>query len=433
MKRNLLLFIIALCPLVFFSCARSGDILLSYSNGSISRKEFYDWLSFNHYDLSNVIKKKDQQKPKLTAMAIEKIACKEAADSGFDKNPGSLITVDVSRKRLISQKFLEEKVFADTKITEPVIITDSLFFRNKSGILNKKDGDLVSSTLSDLQKGAAFSEVARKYANNLSVTKGTLIITRVHPMIEYRTAAMLLKKGEYTKKPVVTQAGTYLIYARDIRNVSFPDTIAKKKHDEEIPYSLAASLIREKTKEQLTASLSSKTEKSVILKYSPAADKRTVLFSINGEQTTIADFDEIFSAFSANLHLNTNDQIEAKNKFLKDLYEIDLIYNEAVKLNYINKNIIENENHLRNSIIARNYITSIAEKNTVVSDADVKKEMSFLSDKKINPRNTRKPESAEVIKKRLFDRAVAESIAKWRESKIKEYRLSIHERALAGN
>jgi len=431
MKRIFSFFTIAILAGIIFSCSRPGDTLVSFTNGSISRKDFYEWLTINHYDLKAVTKSKDQQKPKLLSLAIERISNDEAKKAGFNQQNDISVITDISRKKIVSQEFLEKKVFTDSKETETVVISESLLFRKKDKKVKSPGIDSLSLALNDLSKCVSFAEVSRKYADGLWVVKGSSAVTRAYMVKEYGTAALALKKGEYTKIPVVSESGTYIIFARDKKKLSLSDAMANKKEDG-IPYQLIASLIRDKEKNDYIVHLSSKADAPLNENALLVSDKKAVLFSVKGKTMTVADFDILYSVFTAHAHRNAPETLNERKKFLKDIYDITLIYDEALRTNFVDSELTSKTDRLCESMISREYIMSIVAKKVTVADKDIQSEITLHQGKKNSSRIRDRKESYESIRKQLLDRAITNDITKWKEEKLKEYNVSINDRALEG-
>lgn len=130
-----------------------------------------------------------------------------------------------------AQKDVARKVYLETVVAQKV--TDEAInkfyqdeyvskFKSKKEVKAKhilldseKDANMV---LEKLKKGAKFEDVAKKHTKDNAVDLGYFTEDIMVP--EFTKAAMALKKGEYTKKPVKTQFGYHIILVEDIRDSS---------------------------------------------------------------------------------------------------------------------------------------------------------------------------------------------------------------------
>ena len=78
--------------------------------------------------------------------------------------------------------------------------------------------------IAELEKGANFSDVAKRESMDPSKTNGGDIgwLTPDRIMKPFADAMVSLKKNEYTHKPVQTQYGWHIIRLEDIRDVTPP-------------------------------------------------------------------------------------------------------------------------------------------------------------------------------------------------------------------
>ncbi len=74
----------------------------------------------------------------------------------------------------------------------------------------------AQEVIEKLNKGGNFDQLAKEYTKDNTVDLGYFTEDLMVP--EFTKAAMALKKGEYTKKPVKTQFGYHIILLEDIRD-----------------------------------------------------------------------------------------------------------------------------------------------------------------------------------------------------------------------
>lgn len=148
----------------------------------------------------------------------------DAIARGFDKD--SSVIEDINQNR----KILAESFFYEKKLTEPtldkwikmrdkeykvaIIIAMFGFNADTTVAFNK-----INTALDELNQGVPFEEVAKKYsddpetAKNGGIIRSYITVGRVNRILEEEIYK--LKKGEYTKYPVKTAFGYFLIKALD--------------------------------------------------------------------------------------------------------------------------------------------------------------------------------------------------------------------------
>ncbi len=153
-----------------------------------------------------------------------RLKVQDAIARGFDKD--SAVIDDISQNR----KLLAESFFFEKKLTEPTlerwqkmrekeykvaIIIAFVGASNDTAAAFEK----IKNALNELQQGVPFEEVAKKYSDdpetsrNGGVVRSYITVGRVNRILEEEIYK--LKKGEYTKQPVRTNFGYFLIKALD--------------------------------------------------------------------------------------------------------------------------------------------------------------------------------------------------------------------------
>ncbi|HPP40483.1 MAG TPA: peptidylprolyl isomerase, partial [Candidatus Kapabacteria bacterium] len=153
-----------------------------------------------------------------------RLKVQDAISRGFDKD--SAVVDDIAQNR----KLLAESFFFEKKLTEPTlekwqkmrekeykvaIIIAMIGMNNDTTAAFEK----INNALNELQQGVPFEEVAKKYsddpetARNGGVVRSYITVGRVNRILEEEIYK--LKKGEYTKQPVKTNFGYFLIKALD--------------------------------------------------------------------------------------------------------------------------------------------------------------------------------------------------------------------------
>ena len=139
-------------------------------------------------------------------------------------------------KQPVSGKVLEEEYEKNKEMfkTEGQVHARHILIRTGKGMHSEEEAlTKITSISKELNKdGSNFSELAKKYSECPSSTQGGDLgfFTRGQMVKPFEDAAFLLKKGEITKEPVKTVYGYHLIYAEEVKEVTYPSIDEVKKH-----------------------------------------------------------------------------------------------------------------------------------------------------------------------------------------------------------
>ena len=228
MNRSILA-VVLVPALALAACKSKNDIVATYDGGKITRGEFYDWMDMKRLSRDAILKSPRQQKNKLEMMAFERFAVEEAIKEGFDKNSDYLAFADMAAESQLMEMLYNREIKEKTAFREPAVRVSQIFIRTKDYKISggkrerlsepemKKESEVAiaraGEIIARLAKGAKFEDLARQYSDDFSKKNGGDIGYIVAEMMppEFTAAAFALGKGEYTKKPVVTPAGVYVL------------------------------------------------------------------------------------------------------------------------------------------------------------------------------------------------------------------------------
>jgi hypothetical protein len=232
MKKFIIIVIALIMALHAIACKRAGDVLATYKGGQITRGEFYEWLEARRMPKDAIVKNKSQQKSNLERLVTERLVIKEAQKAGYEKSEDfQFLKIQAVRNfygqymsKLISTegKFSEDAAKARIiKLMAKNYKIDNNKRQNISGgeldaAINEKM-EKARSIIGELDKGASFDELAKKYSDDFSKRKGGDIGYIISGMRgeDFSKAVFAVKKGTYTKEPVKIGNAVYIIKVDD--------------------------------------------------------------------------------------------------------------------------------------------------------------------------------------------------------------------------
>ena len=118
------------------------------------------------------------------------------------------------------ENYYKEEVYGDIKLQHILISPETTedMTAEETEKAEKKAKEKAESIIKELDKGAKFDELAKKYSDDLTNAKdgGDLGWVAIGDMVEeFETAAFKLAKGKYTASPIKTRYGYHIIYKTD--------------------------------------------------------------------------------------------------------------------------------------------------------------------------------------------------------------------------
>lgn len=172
----------------------------------------------------------EQQQQALDNLIRAQVIAQDAVKEGLDKDPSTAALIQLSRLNVLQQA-VSDRYLKDKKPTEQEARAE---YETQVGLLPHQEYHVhhilvategfARKLIAELEKGANFSDVAKRESMDPSKTNGGDIgyLTPDRIMKPFADAMVTLKKGEYTHKPVQTQYGWHIIRVEDIREVMPP-------------------------------------------------------------------------------------------------------------------------------------------------------------------------------------------------------------------
>ena len=200
-------------------------------NGTTISRSFFDFYAKGLAGKNSVAELTPEQKQQaLDNLVRAEVIAQEATKEGLDKDPGNSALLQLARLNVLQQA-VSDRYLKDKKPTEQ---EDRAEYETQVGLLPHQEyhvAHILVATegfarklIAELEKGANFSDVAKRESMDPSKTNGGDIgwLTPDRIMKPFADAMVALKKGEYTHKPVQTQYGWHIIRVDDIRDVTPP-------------------------------------------------------------------------------------------------------------------------------------------------------------------------------------------------------------------
>ena len=243
MRRFYVLFSALLVIAFSQGCKSDSDVLATYSDGKITRGEFYKWLDDRHIARETVLSSMAKQKAKLRQMAVERLTVIEAKKAGYDKTDDFRKLEELVRNNFTAG-YYRKQIREKGSFEEEAAKVSMIKFRVKDYVIEKNkrkkltDAELnseyenkmkeASDLIARLKAGESFAELAKKHSDDYSRKKGGDIgfITRGMREPEFTDAVFKLKSGEYTGEPLRLKTGVYIIKVEKKEKLT-PDNIER--------------------------------------------------------------------------------------------------------------------------------------------------------------------------------------------------------------
>ena len=200
-------------------------------NGTPISREYYNYYAQGLAGKNSVADLTPEQKQQaLDNLIRAQVIAQEANKEGLDKDPGIAALLELARLNVLQQA-VSDRYLKDKKPTEQEARAE---YETQVGLLPHQEyhvAHILVATegfarklIAELEKGANFSDVAKRESMDPSKTNGGDIgwLTPDRIMKPFADAMVTLKKGEYTHKPIQTQYGWHIIRVDDIRDVTPP-------------------------------------------------------------------------------------------------------------------------------------------------------------------------------------------------------------------
>ena len=309
MRKNILLSLLV-TTIALTGCKSDSDVLASFNGGEITRGDFYGWIETRHLSKKVMLKSKAKQKAKLKQIALDKMCVAEAKKAGYDKTEDfqrilSLVkdnfTANNYRKNMRKDVSFNEKA-VDVSIIK-LRVKNYKIVKNKRKKLSQaelkaaidKKRTRAAQIIAELDKGGDFAALAKKHSNDYSKKKGGKIgyLTMGMRNKAFMEAAFKLKKGEFTREPVVVRNSLYIIKVNDkteLTNKNIEDKIEDEKQKKRLSRRLQSYAARNSEKKLLES-------KDVVNNIDKVnfADPKAVIFKIGDNPYLVKDLNELIA------------------------------------------------------------------------------------------------------------------------------------------
>jgi peptidyl-prolyl cis-trans isomerase C len=200
-------------------------------NGTPISREFFNYYAQGLAGKNSIADLTPEQKQQaLDNLVRAEVIAQEATKEGLDKEPATATLLRLARLNVLQQS-VSDRYLKDKKPTEQEARAE---YETQVGLLPHQEyhvNHILVATegfarklIAELEKGANFTDVAKRESMDPSKTNGGDIgwLTPDRIMKPFADAMVSLKKGEYTHKPVQTQYGWHIIRVEDIRDVQPP-------------------------------------------------------------------------------------------------------------------------------------------------------------------------------------------------------------------
>jgi peptidyl-prolyl cis-trans isomerase C len=211
------------------SAATSAPVAIV--NGAPIEREYFDFYAKGLAGKNSVSEITPEQRTQaLDNLVRAQVIAQEARKQGIDKEPATASLLQLSELNVLQQA-LSDRYLKDKKPTEQEVRAE---YETQVGLLPHQEYHVhhilvategfARKLIGELEKGANFSDVAKRESMDPSKTNGGDIgwLTADRIMKPFAEAMVALKKGEFTHKPVQTQYGWHIIRLEDVRDVKPP-------------------------------------------------------------------------------------------------------------------------------------------------------------------------------------------------------------------
>ncbi|MCP4132749.1 MAG: hypothetical protein GY754_17420 [bacterium] len=370
-----ILLVLALLP----GCSENKDILATYSGGSITREDLHRKIKDGKLSIKAFEKKKAYQKKELQMIAIDRIAIQEAMKQGFDKSDRFNFLFDDVRSRYLGA-FLMNRVIDSNGYTEKAVKINHILLKMQidSNGEKKRVLSVARKIIALLNQGKPFKDLAKTYSEDITRNNNGqfgYVIEGMFPE-KYTRAAFALKKGEYTKQPVILEKRkrVFIIQAGDIVNLT-PQNIESVITNKKMVASYKKMILRKariKYAQKLKNASDVSFNNDLILSPDPAA----VLFSIGNKKFSIEHINKRISMIKTISNVKNSLEFEGSRKKIIDNYFISLLLNREAKKQGVHKNpeYLEKINFMKNFYLAGDFMEYLSVKDISIPNEDITKE-----------------------------------------------------------
>jgi foldase protein PrsA len=463
---NLLLLLLILFFGILSSCSQGSDILASSKIKDITREEFYSWLETKNIPKESILESKDQQKDKLRQMALEIFAIDKAKAEGFDKSRGFLAFKERARESTL-QKYFSREILSKATFNEPAIRVSYILLSvnrykqdpdNKNRKIRLEDHEVdkrfdelmanAKKLIQRLDKGDSFEKLASEFSED-STKKGEgdfgYILHNMMPSY-FSEPAFSLGKGEYTKTPVKTPKGVYIIKVTDKADLTEKDIdrIIKDKNQRE---RIKAWLVRE-FKSDYIRKLMNAEDVEFLYEKGRSYNNTDVIFRVGEKEYTIADLDKnlenrVTQEEREKIYKDGIVADEMKIDYAKNVLQYLVWSRDALRLGVDKRpEYLKELEQKENTLLVAEYIRAITSRSIFISDQEILEEYEKGKENRYSEKVMENgvmvnraiafDDVKDEIYNELVDKVKQKRGQDWRKQVINEYAFKINETELRG-
>ena len=192
-------------------------------------------------------------KEKLLEELIDReLLFQEAKSQGFDKVPAVADQINVAERAIVSKAYMRT-ILDNTQVSREEIQQEYQQRKNSTDLrqfqishILLRDEENAKRYIKQLQQGASFQTLAKKFSKDSSAKNGGMLGWRGAKQMTKEVAAAVkqLKPGEFTKQPIKTSYGWQIVLLNNVREQKAP-SLAQLEH------SLKSIIKRKKLKKYL--------------------------------------------------------------------------------------------------------------------------------------------------------------------------------------
>jgi hypothetical protein len=258
--------------------------------------------------------------------------------------------------------------------------------------------------------------------------------------------AFSLKEGEYTKTPVKTPKGVYVIKVEDKVDLT-EENIDKIIKDQSQRERIAARLARKFQSDYIEKLMNAEDLEFLYIK-GRSYNNTDVIFRIGEKEYTIADVDKnienrVTQEEKEKIYKNGIVPDKIKNDFAKNMFQYLVWSRDALRLGVDKKpEYLKELEQIENTLLIAEYIRAITSRSVFISDQEILEEYEKGKENRYSEKvmdngvmvnraiafdDVRDEIYNELVKKAQFQRA-----QEWKEEMIDKYNLKINETELKG-
>lgn len=300
MNRFLYLSVVLTIIFLFSTCNSSSDVLARMDGHVITRGEFIQWLESRGIPAQEILKSKEASFMNIEQLAVEKLTAEQAIKEGFDIDPYYLKLRDIIYRNFTASFYrdqFDKELKFETTASDISIITINFKGDKNQKSINNSLLIMNNSVLAALSQGSSFEDTARRFSQDISSQNGGKLGFVIPSMYgdSFAKEIFKLREGEYSNEPFIYGNSLYLIKINRFAGIN----------EKNIDKVLTDETSRDSVRKFLKESALKEAEKKAFNKYQVESHLDYVsfkksgdlIFTVNGEQFTVADLDEILKIF----------------------------------------------------------------------------------------------------------------------------------------